>query len=284
MANPSEQLDFAYGHCESFLRQQDADRFFANLFAPADKRPYLMALYAFSAEIAHIQDITREPLTGEIRLQWWRDILQAGQGEGTTHPVAMAIADTISRFNLPLDAFLNLIDARVFDLYHEPMPDMNQLEGYCGETCSMLFQLAANILAGETVDVSEAAGHGGVAYATTGLIRAFPWHVRRGNLYLPSDLLLRHGADVDKVLEGGDIEPVRQALLDLRLTAISHLEQAEAALPNVPAAAKAAFLPLALVRPYLKLMAAKDYDPFATILDLAQWRKQWLLWRGSRKL
>ena len=34
--------------------------------------------------------------------------------------------------------FVDLVDARVFDLYDDPMPSLNDLEGYCGETSSSL--------------------------------------------------------------------------------------------------------------------------------------------------
>lgn len=248
-----------------------------------------MALYAFSAEIAHVQEGVREPLTGEIRLQWWRDALNSAQAgipeEGNSHPVAAALNKTIKTFDLPRQAFVNLIDARIFDLYQEPMPTLNELEGYCGETCSVLFQLAALILAGRQVDdVSEPAGYGGVAYAMTGLIRAFPWHVRSGKVFMPLELLERHHADAEKVIEGGDVEAVRQALLELRAIASGHLDRAEVALAEVPSGVRTAFLPLVFIRPYLKLMDRKDYNPFDSILDLPQWRKQWTLWRAARKI
>ena len=51
-------------------------------------------------------------------------------------------------FGLPLAAFDNLLEARIFDLYDDPMPTLNDLEGYAGETASALIQLGAMILAG----------------------------------------------------------------------------------------------------------------------------------------
>ncbi len=283
MAEPDLSLDFAYRHCEALVRERDPDRYFATLFAPADKRPHLYALYAFSAEVAHIEEVTREPLTGEIRLQWWRDALNEPE-QGAANPVVAALDATITAFNLPRTTFENLIDAHAFDLYSEPMPDINQLEGYCGEICSVLFQVAASILAGKIVDVSEAAGHGGVAVAMTGVIRAFPWHARRGKVYVPLTLLQKHGADIDKITEGGDAEAVKRALMDLRAQALDHLHKAQEGLKALPAMVRPAFLPLTLVRPYLTLLEARTYQPFETILDRAQWRKQWWLWRATRKL
>ena len=84
-------------------------------------------------------------MLGEIRLQWWRDSVMTGAGGG--HPVATALNATVAKFHLPKDAFQRLIDARLFDLYDDPMPSLNDLEGYAGETSSALIQLAAIILA-----------------------------------------------------------------------------------------------------------------------------------------
>ncbi|MEN3930905.1 phytoene/squalene synthase family protein [Microvirga sp. W0021] len=286
-----DRLDFAYEQCAHTLRQQDSDRYFASLFLPSEKRRHVMALYAFSAEIAHIQGSIKESLTGEIRLQWWRDALdllehssKAGEGlEGQSSPVVMALADTVARFSLPVSFLRNLVDARVFDIYQEPMPTVNDLEGYCGETCSVLFQMVATILAGQQIDASEASGHSGVAYTLTGLLRAFPWHARHGKLYIPLSLFQQRSIDHQDVFEGNSEADVKQVLHDAREIAQNHLNLAEQAIQQLPGSIRAAYLPLCLVKSYLELMTRKDYQPYQSVLDIAQWRKQWTLWRSSKK-
>jgi phytoene synthase len=52
----------------------------------------------------------------------------------------------------------------------------------------------------------------------------------------------------------------------------------------VPPAALPALLPVALVPGYLALMDRKDYDPFHTSIEVPQWRRQWVLWRATRRL
>jgi phytoene synthase len=71
------------------------------------------------------------------------------------------------------------------------------------------------------------------------------------------------------------------ALAELRDTAREHLQRARALFKNAPPAAFAAFLPVALAGPTLRLMQRRGYDPFVE-LDLAPWRKQWLIWRAAR--
>src|SRR5947207_6528720 len=100
-------MDENYRHCEALVRAADKDRFLAALFAPADKRGPLFALHAFNHEIASIRDRAREPMPGEIRLQWWRDVLSGERaGEAAANPVAAALLDTIARFELPVAPLL----------------------------------------------------------------------------------------------------------------------------------------------------------------------------------
>ena len=274
--------DFSFKHCENLVREGDPDRYWASLFAPAERRPFLHALYAFNFEISRVRESVHEPLVGEIRLQWWRDALQGEvRGDVRSNPVAAALDDTIVRFRLPRQALVNLIDARIFDLYADPMPDLNDLEGYCGETASMLVRLSALILMnGDEPGGADAAGHAGVAYAVTGLLRAFPWHARRGQVYLPADILGRHGVVRDDVVSGRGGPGLLGALADLRGVARRHLALARTLRGALAAPALPAFRSLALVEPYLNLMERPGYDPFTTVVDLAPWRRIWALWRG----
>jgi phytoene synthase len=273
-----------YAFCEARVREADKDRYLASLFMPARARPHVFALYAFNGEIARVRELAREPLAGEVRLQWWRDAL-AGSGEGDVvrNPVAAALIDTIERFDLKRDTLTALIDARQFDLYDEPMATLGELESYARATASALFALAAEIIAGRDAALARAAESAGLAYAITGLMRAFALHAARGQLYLPLDLLARHGASREDILSGRATPALSLALAELRDHARRHLAETHARLKEVPRAARPAFLPVALIESYLARMEHADYDPFKTPIDVPQWRRQWALWRAARR-
>ena len=92
----------SFDHCEELVRTGDKNRFLATLFAPQKYRRALYALYAFNIEVTRIRELAREPMPGEIRLQWWRDVLGgAGRGEIDAHPVAAALRDVVVRYRLP---------------------------------------------------------------------------------------------------------------------------------------------------------------------------------------
>jgi 15-cis-phytoene synthase len=271
----------ASAHCADIVRRADHDRYLADLFAPEAARAHLFALHAFNSEVARIRDSVSEPTLGEIRLQWWHDALHGDPGG---HPVASALKQAIEKFRLPLGAFDNLIEARKFDLYDDPMPSLNDLEGYAGETSSALMQLAAIVLAGgEDPDTTELSGHGGVAYALTGLMRALPSHAQRRQCYLPGDLVGAYGVSLEDVFAGHATPPLAALLTEMRAIARRHLATARKLLAGIDQALMPAFLPLALVEPHLRLLEKPGLDPLRMSSGMMPWRRHWILWRAARR-
>ena len=166
----------AFTHCEQLVRAGDKDRFLATLFAPEKYRRALFALYAFNLEVARVREVAREPMPGEVRLQWWADVLSgAGRGEVAANPVAAALREVVVRYRLPPQMLADLIEARRFDLYDEPMASLAALELYAAKTSSAVIDLAARILSdGRDPGIGDLAHHAGIAYAIAGLLRAFP--------------------------------------------------------------------------------------------------------------
>ena len=64
--------------CAGLVRGHDFVRYASTLFVPSDKRRALLALYAFNVEIYRVRDQVTQPLPGEIRMQWWSDMLAGG--------------------------------------------------------------------------------------------------------------------------------------------------------------------------------------------------------------
>jgi 15-cis-phytoene synthase len=268
----------AVSFCAELVRNADRDRFIATLFAPAYNRDALYALYAFSVEAAHVRGRAREAAPGEIRLQWWREVLQGERhGEAMASPVAASLLNAIERYRLPVNAMLALLEARRFDLYDEPMRTIAELEDYALKTASALITMAAQILG---VDAAMAARPAGIAYALAQLLAALPAHAARRQLYLPVELLDRHGADAADVFARRSSPALNQAAADLRRLAREHLAAAANNLRALPQQqALSAFLPIAPVRRSLDRLDRSDiFSPKA----LSPWGRQWLIWRAAR--
>lgn len=266
------------------LRRIDPDRYLSTLYAVPDKRVDLTALYLFNAEIASIRERIHEPLPGEVRIQWWRDMLAAGVEAESGHPLAMTLSAVIARHNLPRDAFDRYLQARIFDLYDDPMPSRSDLEGYCGETASALIQLSALILEPQAaVDYASAAGHAGCAQAIAGLVRMLPLHRARGQCYVPADILAAAGADSRDIVEGDDSAAGLRAIAAFIELGNEHATLFAAKARKMPSVLRPAFLPAALAVPYLKAASKAGSDIMRESADISALRRHGtLLWRAAR--
>src|SRR5580704_888522 len=219
----------AFAHCAELVRATDRDRYIATLFAPADRRDGLFALYSFNAEIARVRDVAREPMPGEIRLQWWREVIEGERGgEAAANPVAAALLATIQRDNLSVELLGTLVEAHRFDLYDEPMARLSDLETYARATSSAVFALAAQILT--STSPPSAVGSAGIAYALTGVLRAFPLHAQRGQLFVPMEMLSRHGVNPQDIFAGRSPLGLGAASAELRKVARQHLVESRQSL------------------------------------------------------
>jgi phytoene synthase len=170
-------------HCAILVRETDRDRYLATLFAPEEKRAALFAVYAFAGEIARVRDVAREPMPGEIRLQWWREVLEGKRdGEAAAHPVAAALLAAIKRHRLSPETLIALIDAHVFDLYDEPFATLDDLDNYAVLTEGALISTAGQILGGMNAASGMLIRHAAIALTIAKVLLALPHHPGRQHL------------------------------------------------------------------------------------------------------
>src|SRR5690349_12291061 len=131
----------ALSYCADLVRRADYDRYLTALFAPAEARERLFALYAFNHEIARVRETVSEPMLGQIRLQWWREAI-AGiyDGKPRKHAVVEALAAAAAATRAPRAGFEALIDAREADLAGRAPATLAELESYCeGSSAQLLW-------------------------------------------------------------------------------------------------------------------------------------------------
>lgn len=280
-----------FDYCGDLVRKLDRDRYLASLYVPADLRPFVFAVYAFNCEIASIREQITNPLIGEIRLQYWTDLLDK-KGETESRilpPVAQAVLETIRLCHLSVKDFLVLIEARRFDLYDEPMQSFSDLETYCERTVSTLFRLVGQILTsskqGGLSDVFQSySRQAGICFGITGILRAFPWSLRKKQFFIPSDILSRYDLDLSDLLNGVKTDKIRAVIQMIAGDTQTCLNTCSSSYGQLSAAEKTALLPLSLLPSYLYSLMEKKYDPYQSRVDLPFWKRHLLLWNGYRKI
>jgi phytoene synthase len=268
--------------CTELVRAHDFARYASTLFVPAVQRRALLAIYAFNVEISRVREQVSQPLPGEMRLQWWTDMLAGAEHGGVEgNPVAAELLLAIRSWRLPVERLSRLIDEHQFDLYNDPMPTMAALEGYINDTSAALFSLGARIAGWQSDEIEHLARHAGLAQGIAQVMAELPLDAARRQLFVPLQLLESHGSGMEDVFAGKEAPKLRAALDQLIGEARGHLKTAFALLANAPPEVRPVFLPLSLVARDLERMSRADSDPFVPHVT-SRFRTLWTLWRASR--
>jgi phytoene synthase len=278
----AQQPADAAAFCATLVREHDFSRYAATLFVAPELRRALLSLYAFNVEIVRVRDQVTQPLPGEVRLQWWRDVL-TGEAHGGVegNPVAAELLLTVRQFDLPIDRLTRLIDEHTFDLYSDPMPTGAALDGYLSDTEAALVAIAAQIVAPPSPELNHLARHAGLALGIFQVIASLPRDAVRGQLFVPLDLLERHGSGLAEVFAGKPTPAIRAALDELAAEAGQHLETALQLMGEGPPTVRPILLLLALVRRDIARRARAGGDPFQPQAR-SHLATLWTLWRASR--
>lgn len=247
------------------MRRHDFDRFLTTLFAPKDLREDLFALYAFNLEVSKTREVVSETMLGAIRLQWWREAVEAIYAKTSLrkHAVVEALAETIVRRGLTRERFDRLIDGRMADLEAETPATLGALVEYTDATSGSLVVLAMEVLAGTLeAEAVEAGRHVGNAWALTGILRAMPHFLRQGRVMLPEDLIAARHIDRREMLDLKPSNSLAAAVSDVAAMALRELAIARGYQKAVPKSARPALLLGVLAETYLARIRRSGFDVF----------------------
>jgi len=129
--------------CAEIVRKGDPDRFLSVMAAPPDARAALFPIYAFNVEVSRAPWVTGEAMIAEMRLQWWRDVLDeiATAKPVRRHEVATPLAQVLDADGAGL--LDKLVQARRWDIYRDPFEDSDHFSEYLSATSGGLMWVAA---------------------------------------------------------------------------------------------------------------------------------------------
>ncbi|MEX2648980.1 MAG: squalene/phytoene synthase family protein [Alphaproteobacteria bacterium] len=269
--------------CAEQVRRNDPDRFLTALFAPAAVREDLFALYALNDELARAREAASEALIGVMRLQWWRDAIEAiHAGTPPRHPVARAVSAGAPRRAWPKDAILALIDARERDFADGPPENLRALEDHVAATAGALALLALATLGIVDTSARQAARHAGIAFGLAGLMRSIPDHARARRVLLPANVMAQEGLAAEDIGRERRPRELAKVVASVCEVAEAHLLAARRLRNAVPRAAVPALLVGSLAGADLAALRRAGYDPFDPALARGAFgRRLTVTWRAA---
>ena len=248
---------------EDLVRRVDQDRWLASRVASAPDRARLIALYAVNHEIARVPESVTDPTLGAIRLQWWRDQIEAmflGRAP-ERHPAAAALEEAVQSLRVPQEPFETLLATRLLDFETAPFETWNDVDAYLDGTSGALMRLAASACwpAGPFTDTAkQALTAAGRAWGMMGLIRALPQWTARRRVIFPKRLMERVGLSVDDLFAAKPSHAFVSASAAMKERAASLHKEAQALARSLPAAVFPAVAHVALVPIYLRSLQRRS--------------------------
>jgi phytoene synthase len=232
--------DEAYQQCEQITWEQARNFAYGIRLLPPAKRRSLAAVYAFARRIDDIGDGDLPPETKAAQLEEARDqvnlLVAAVKDHGATtggasgfdgtDPVLVALADTGTRFDVPLEAFNELIDGCLADVNHATYKTFDDLLWYCRCVAGSIGRLSLGIYgASHPEKQNKMADDLGVALQITNILRDVREDFRNNRVYLPAEDLAKFGIEFAPF---GEPEPLPSEMMQARFANLVEFEAARA--------------------------------------------------------
>ncbi|KAF9046567.1 isoprenoid synthase domain-containing protein [Panaeolus papilionaceus] len=279
-------------YCRDYVRKHDYDSYLISHFYPKHAQPGYFAIKAFSVELASIADTVSNTVIGQMRMQFWRDAVKSiNDGRPTKHPIALALYEASKKAKLSSYHLKRMVDARDAELQSPSYLTVDSLTSHAEATSSTVLYLLLQLLSVPSSDVSHAASHLGTAQTFSTLLRALPYHAKKGQMIIPAELTAKHGVNQEEVFRYGPEAPgLESAVFDFATIAHDHLLTARDMISKmhdtngrVLKESMPVLVSAVPVSNYLKRLEESEFNAFEPKLQVRDGWLPWYIWKSYYK-
>ena len=191
----------AEAYAKATVKGAHSSFYWAMRLLPLEKRNAMYAIYAFCRVVDDIADNPGEIADKRARLQHWRTEIANTCDDQPSGPITQALAAARARFGLHKEALLAIIDGMEMDVGNGDgeaqvrIEDLEQLLLYCDRVAGAVGRLSNQVFGLESGRGDRLAESLGRALQLTNILRDLKEDASRNRLYLPLDILKRHGIE-----------------------------------------------------------------------------------------
>jgi presqualene diphosphate synthase len=255
--------------------------YWAMRLLPRQRREGMYAIYAFCREVDDIADDTAPVAQKQAALAAWHREIDALYVGNPRHLVARALVESLERYRLRREDFHAVIDGMEMDAAEDiRAPDLATLDLYCGRVAAAVGHLSVHVFGDASPAAHMVADRLGRALQLTNILRDLDEDAQRGRLYLPREILERHGIAATDPLMVLRHPAVPAVCRDVAAIALEHFDKAAEAMARCsrwamrPAAVMGAFY-----RAMLDAMLRDGWHDPSRRVGLSKPHKLWLVLR-----
>jgi presqualene diphosphate synthase len=256
--------------------------YWAMRLLPRDRRNGMYAVYAWCREVDDIAD-GDGPVAPKLKaLAAWRDEIGAlYAGPPRQLVIARALQEPIRRYRLRREDFLAVIAGMEMDAREDiRAPDLATLDLYCARVASAVGHLSVHIFGDASEAAHRVADALGRALQLTNILRDLDEDAHRGRLYLPREILDRHGIHDTDPMAALRHPALPAVCREVAVLAEGHFrDSAEAMAQCRRRAMRPAAVMGAVYRATLRELLRREWRDPATRVNLSKRHKLWLVLR-----
>jgi phytoene synthase len=188
--------DGARAHVRDVANASGSSFLWGMRLLPRPRREAMYAIYAFCREVDDIADEGGTPEEKRRALAAWREEIDRLYDGEPSLPTTRALLRPVRDYALPKEEFLAVIDGMEMDAAGDiRAPGMADFRLYCRRVAGAVGVLSVHAFGAEEPEARDLALAEGDALQITNILRDVAEDAARGRLYLPRELLRRHGID-----------------------------------------------------------------------------------------
>lgn len=250
---------------------------------PRPRREAMYAIYAFCREVDDVADEGGSPAEKQRELTAWRAEIENLYAGRPARPTTQALLGPVHDYALPKAEFLAVIDGMEMDARTDiRAPSMVDFRLYCRRVAGAVGVLSVHAFGATEPQARELALAEGDALQFTNILRDVAEDAERGRLYLPRELLQRHGIESTDPMTVLRDRRLRGVCRDLAILAEERFAEAE----NLMASCKRgpmrpARIMLAVYRRLLDRLREHDWADMQAEVRLPKAEKLWIALRNG---
>lgn len=273
------RLEAAYSCCRDLVRQSGSSFYHGMRLLPRSKRQAMYTIYAWSRLADDAVDLGEHDVP-ESALDDIAQLLDRALASGYVddpHPIAVALGDTIRKYQLPEECFRNLLDGMLMDLHPQPFATFDDLLGYCRKAAGTVGQLCLEIFGYHDDEARDLAIDLGIAMQLTNILRDLGEDLDRGRVYLPVEDVERFGYSLEALSRRQHSDAFRSLMAEETMRAKAYYERASRLLGLVDRDARLSLAMLYHVyHRLLQRIEREDYDVFSQRIRVSTREKLWM--------
>jgi phytoene synthase len=182
-------------------RKSKSSFYYAFNLLPEDKRDAMNTVYAFCRKTDDIVDENRDSADLKYeKLRKWRIEFEKSFSGHSEFALLNKLGTTISKFNIPLDPFFELIKGMEMDLQKDRYKSFDDLQLYCYRVASTVGLMCIEIFGYKHPSTKKFAVDLGIALQMTNILRDIGKDAKNGRIYLPLEDLKRFNYSEQEIM------------------------------------------------------------------------------------